>query len=65
MIDEMVSWRFATLAVIALGGRAYAQRAEADAEFQRGRTLMLQGKVVSVGQPADLEDELSSAYLGG
>ena len=27
--------------------------------------IMLQGKVVSVGQPADLEDELSSAYLGG
>ena len=26
--------------------------------------IMLQGKVVSVGQPADLEDELSSAYLG-
>ena len=27
--------------------------------------IMLHGKVVSVGQPADLEDELSSAYLGG
>jgi branched-chain amino acid transport system ATP-binding protein len=26
--------------------------------------IMLHGKVVSVGQPADLEDELSSAYLG-
>jgi branched-chain amino acid transport system ATP-binding protein len=27
--------------------------------------IMLHGRVVSVGQPADLEDELSSAYLGG
>jgi branched-chain amino acid transport system ATP-binding protein len=27
--------------------------------------IMLHGKVVSVGQPADLEEELSSAYLGG
>jgi branched-chain amino acid transport system ATP-binding protein len=27
--------------------------------------IMLHGKVVSVGQPADLEDELSAAYLGG
>jgi branched-chain amino acid transport system ATP-binding protein len=27
--------------------------------------IMLHGQVVSVGQPADLEDELSSAYLGG
>jgi branched-chain amino acid transport system ATP-binding protein len=26
--------------------------------------IMLHGKVVSVGQPADLEEELSSAYLG-
>jgi branched-chain amino acid transport system ATP-binding protein len=26
--------------------------------------IMLHGQVVSVGQPADLEDELSSAYLG-
>ncbi len=26
--------------------------------------IMLHGRVVSVGQPADLEDELSSAYLG-
>jgi branched-chain amino acid transport system ATP-binding protein len=26
--------------------------------------IMLHGKVVSVGQPADLEDELSSAYIG-
>jgi branched-chain amino acid transport system ATP-binding protein len=26
--------------------------------------IMLHGKVVSVGQPADLEDELSAAYLG-
>jgi branched-chain amino acid transport system ATP-binding protein len=27
--------------------------------------IMLHGKVVSVGQPDDLEDELSAAYLGG
>jgi branched-chain amino acid transport system ATP-binding protein len=27
--------------------------------------VMLHGKVVAVGQPADLEDELHSAYLGG
>ncbi len=27
--------------------------------------IMLHGRVVSVGQPADLEDELSAAYLGG
>jgi branched-chain amino acid transport system ATP-binding protein len=27
--------------------------------------IMLHGRVVSVGQPADLEEELSSAYLGG
>ena len=27
--------------------------------------VMLHGKVVAVGQPADLEDELQSAYLGG
>ena len=27
--------------------------------------IMLHGQIVSVGQPADLEDELSSAYLGG
>ncbi|MEY2571464.1 MAG: branched-chain amino acid transport system ATP-binding protein [Acidimicrobiaceae bacterium] len=27
--------------------------------------IMLHGRVVSIGQPADLEDELSSAYLGG
>ena len=27
--------------------------------------IMLHGKIVSVGQPADLEDELSAAYLGG
>ena len=26
--------------------------------------IMLHGRIVSVGQPADLEDELSSAYLG-
>jgi branched-chain amino acid transport system ATP-binding protein len=26
--------------------------------------IMLHGQVVSVGQPADLEDELSAAYLG-
>jgi branched-chain amino acid transport system ATP-binding protein len=26
--------------------------------------IMLHGKVVSVGQPDDLEDELSAAYLG-
>jgi branched-chain amino acid transport system ATP-binding protein len=26
--------------------------------------IMLHGQIVSVGQPADLEDELSSAYLG-
>jgi branched-chain amino acid transport system ATP-binding protein len=26
--------------------------------------IMLQGRVTSVGQPADLEDELSAAYLG-
>ena len=27
--------------------------------------IMLHGRVVAVGQPADLEDELSAAYLGG
>jgi branched-chain amino acid transport system ATP-binding protein len=27
--------------------------------------IMLHGQIVSVGQPADLEDELSAAYLGG
>ncbi|MGI8663607.1 MAG: ABC transporter ATP-binding protein [Acidimicrobiales bacterium] len=27
--------------------------------------IMLQGRVVSIGQPADLEEELSAAYLGG
>ncbi len=27
--------------------------------------IMLHGRIVSVGQPADLEEELSSAYLGG
>jgi branched-chain amino acid transport system ATP-binding protein len=27
--------------------------------------IMLHGRVVSVGQPDDLEDELSAAYLGG
>ena len=27
--------------------------------------IMLHGKVVSVGQPDDLEDELSAAYMGG
>jgi len=27
--------------------------------------IMVSGRVVSVGRPADLEDELSAAYLGG
>ena len=27
--------------------------------------IMLHGRIVSIGQPADLEDELSAAYLGG
>ncbi len=27
--------------------------------------IMLHGRIVNVGQPADLEDELSAAYLGG
>ena len=26
--------------------------------------IMLHGKITSVGQPADLEEELSAAYLG-
>ncbi len=35
----------ACIIIVALGGRAYAQRAEADAEFQRGRTLLARGQV--------------------
>ena len=27
--------------------------------------IMLHGRITNVGQPADLEDELSAAYLGG
>ncbi len=27
--------------------------------------IMLQGRVTRVGQPSELEDELSAAYLGG
>ena len=29
-----------------------------------GRIEVLHGRVTSVGQPADLEEELSAAYLG-
>jgi branched-chain amino acid transport system ATP-binding protein len=27
--------------------------------------LMLQGRVVRIGEPADIENELSTSYLGG
>ncbi len=38
-------WRpLAACTAVFLCGRAYAQRAEADAEFQRGRTLIAEGK---------------------
>lgn len=46
----MSSWRLATFALVALvalaasSGRAYGQRAEGEAEFQRGRSLMAEGK---------------------
>ena len=41
-----MAWRPLTACVvIALAGRAHAQRAEADVEFQRGLTLIDQGKI--------------------
>ncbi len=41
----MISRPLAACIIIALTGRAHAQRAEADAEFQRGRTLLARGSV--------------------
>jgi len=47
MYDQRMLWRPLTACVLIalLGGRAHAQRAEADVEFQRGRALLAKGDI--------------------
>ncbi len=76
MLDELsmglapliVEQLYALVADIAAGGvsvlvvEQFARRALAVAQYA---VIMVGGRVTAVGEPADVEAELSAAYLGG
>ncbi len=64
IVDELygVVAQIAEQGVSVLVVEQFARRALAVAQFG---VVMVGGRVTAVGEPADLEDEISAAYLGG
>ena len=56
----------ATTALMAIGeGTIVRAQAPTAAHAADIAAIMVGGRIVNVGKPEDLEDELSAAYLGG
>jgi branched-chain amino acid transport system ATP-binding protein len=68
LAPKVVEELYALVAQIAAGGvsvlvvEQFARRALAVAQYG---VVMVGGRVTAVGEPADIQDELSAAYLGG
>jgi branched-chain amino acid transport system ATP-binding protein len=64
VVDELYALvgQIAAQGVSVLVVEQFARRALAVAQYG---VVMVGGRVTAVGEPADLEDEISAAYLGG